>query len=89
MAKQVILPSNPEDIRKIRGNLQEISDSLTRIQAERSLIKDIKDVLKDDYNLPPKFISKLVKTFHNKDFDTQQAEHSDFEELWDTINLNA
>ena len=87
MATTLIVPSNPEDIKKINGNLQEIADAMTRIAAERELIKDIKAVMKEDFDLPPKYISKLVKTYYNQDFDTQEVENEDFCELWETINL--
>ena len=82
MAKTVVLPSNPADIEKIRGALQEIADAFTRMTAERELVKDIKAMLKEDFELPPKFITKLAKTYFNQDFEAQQVESEDFEELW-------
>jgi hypothetical protein len=38
--------SSPEDRKKIKDALQEISDSMTRVEAERDLIKDIVNDLK-------------------------------------------
>ena len=85
MTTTVIIPSNPEDRKKIRGALQEISDANLRITAERELIKDIKDMLKEDFELPPKFISKLSKTFINQDFEAQEIERDDFVALWEAV----
>ena len=82
MAKTVDLPTNPADIKKIRDALQEIADAFTRLTAERELVKDIKAMLKEDFELPPKFITKLAKTYFNQDFEAQQVESEDFEELW-------
>lgn len=85
MSKTIVIPSNPADLEKIRGNLQEIADAMTRIAAERELIKDIKAVMKEEHDLPPKYISKLAKTYYNQDFDTQEVEHEDFGELWEAV----
>ena len=82
MAKTVVIPTNPADIEKIRGALQEIADAFTRMTAERELVKDIKAMLKEDFELPPKYITKLAKTFYNQDFEAQQTESEDFDELW-------
>lgn len=86
MAKTVVIPSNPADLEKIRGALQEIADAFTRMTAERELVKDIKAQLKEDFELPPKFITKLAKTYFNQDFDTQEVEHEDFSELWEAVS---
>ena len=46
--------SSPADRKKIKDALQEISDSMTRIQAERDLIKDIVKEVADTHQLPKK-----------------------------------
>jgi hypothetical protein len=45
----VIVPSSPEDRKKILDALVEISNSLTRIEAERDLIKDILTSVEDKF----------------------------------------
>ena len=85
MATTVVIPSNPEDQKKIRGALQEIADAMTRITAERELIKDIKDSLKEDFELPPKFITKMAKTYFSQNFDAVVTEADDFQTLYETI----
>lgn len=85
MARTVVIPSNPADRKKIHDALQEIADANTRITAERELIKDIKEMLKEDFELPAKFISKLSKTFINQDFEAQETEREDFVELWEAV----
>ena len=41
--------SSPADRKRIKDSLQEISDSMTRMQAERDLVKDIKANLYEEY----------------------------------------
>lgn len=81
----VIIPSSLEDRRKIRGALVEISDSLTRISAERDLIKDIVAMLSDNYGLPKKQVNKMARVYHKQSFDTEVAEQDDFQTLYETI----
>jgi hypothetical protein len=69
MANQdVILPSNPNDIKKIMGKMIEIDGAMTRIVAERDLIKaTIKD-LSSEFQLPAKFLNKFARDYHKQNF---------------------
>lgn len=79
--------SNPEDRKRIRNALEEISNSMTRIEAERDLIKDIKAELLEAYKplLSRKQISKMAKVYHNQSFDAEVATHEEFEALYEEI----
>ena len=59
----VIIPSSLEDRKKIRGALEEISNSLTRIEAERSLIKEILQDVKINLNCLKSILERLLKSF--------------------------
>ena len=54
------LISNPEDRKKIKQALIEISDSMTRIDAEKDLIKDIIQDTSDNFKLPKKYLNKMA-----------------------------
>lgn len=82
MAKQIIIPSNPKDIERIGRLVQDACDCLTRIEAEREAIKDIVALIKEDFELPPKYSNKLIKTKYKGDFDKLEAEQEDFAELY-------
>jgi hypothetical protein len=47
-----MLPSNPKDLKKIDAALEEISNSKTRIEAERELIKEIVEGIAEDHDIP-------------------------------------
>lgn len=81
--------SNPADRKKIRDALQEISNSLTRISAERDLIKDIKADLFDEYKhvLSKKQIGKMARVYHKQNFNEEQVESSQFEALYEEVVL--
>ncbi len=70
---------------KILGCLQEISNSLTRIEAERDLIKDILQRMQDEFELPKKLSRKLAKTYHKRNFEEEVASQNDFVEIYETV----
>ena len=48
-----------EDKKKIKGALQEASNSLTRIDAERDLVKNIINDTSKNFQIPKKTVKKL------------------------------
>jgi lysyl-tRNA synthetase class I len=86
-----ILPSNPEDRKKIKSQLQEIAAALHWIDDKKSYIKDVTDDLHAKFKIPKKMSSKLAKTLHKHDYD-KQAEESDlfklfYEEVIDKVTV--
>lgn len=77
--------SSPADRKKIKDALQEISDSMTRIQAERDLIKDIVKEVSDTHQLPKKYINKMARIYHKQNFQITQQEQDELESLYITI----
>ena len=77
--------SNPVDRKKIKDALQEISDSMTRIEAERDLIKDIVKDVSDNFQLPKKYVNKMARIFHKQNYQITQQEQDELESLYITI----
>lgn len=79
--------TSPEDRKRIKDALQEISNSMTRIEAERDLIKDIKANLFEEFkdNLSKKQIAKMARVFHKQNFQEEVASHEQFEMLYEEI----
>lgn len=76
---------NPEDRKKIRDALQEISNSYTRVEAERDLIKEIISNMSEEFDLPKKTVRKMAKVYHKQNFSQEQQEFSDFEAVYAEI----
>jgi len=81
----IVVPSSPEDRRAIKNALQEISNSLTRIEGERDLIKDILQTVQDNQNIPKKYVRKLAKIYHKQNYNEVQQEQDDLETLYETV----
>lgn len=77
--------SNPADRKKIKDALIEISDSMTRVEAERDLIKDIVKSISDDFDLPKKYVSKMARLYHKQNFHNQQQENDELATLYETV----
>lgn len=77
--------SSPADRKKIRDALQEASNSMTRISAERDLIKDIAKDLADNYQLSKKHVRKMIRVYHKQNFSEEVADQNEFEQLYEEV----
>lgn len=77
--------SSVADRKKIRDALQEASNSMTRIAAERDLIKDIAKDLADNYQLPKKQVNKMIRVYYKQSFSEEVAQQDEFEQLYDQV----
>jgi len=73
------------DKAKVLGCLQEISNSLTRIEAERDLIKDILQKMQDECDIQKKLGRKLAKTYHKRNYEEEVAEQADFQTIYENV----
>lgn len=75
----------PEDIAKTTKALEEINDSMTRIAAERDLIKETVSKVSAELGINKKLIRRMAKSHFNRSFDMDVAEDKDFESLYETV----
>ena len=77
--------SNPADRVKIKKMLGEISGSMTRMEAERDLIRETIKEMSQQFQLPKKTLSRMAKVYHKQNYNQEVAEHEEFEGLYETI----
>lgn len=85
MAKTIVIPSNPAELKTIKNAIGEATDCLVRIDTEKEAMKDIVDDLAEKYELPKKFINKMIRTRHRASFDKETSEQEDFMELYSKV----
>lgn len=73
------------DKAKVLGCLQEISNSLTRIEAERDLIKEVLQKMQDECEIPKKLGRKLARVYHKRNYEEEVAEQSDFQTIYENV----
>lgn len=81
----VVIPSDDETKKRIRGALEEISNSMTRMGAERNLIKNILQDVEDDTQVPKKYLRKMANIFHKQNLNEVKTENDDVETLYETV----
>jgi hypothetical protein len=76
---------DPNDKLKLLGALKDMSMSMTRVEAEKDLQKNLKNDICKELDLNKKVFSKLVKTYHKQNFADEVADHQEFENLYEEI----
>lgn len=73
------------DKQKLKGAIQEISDSLTRASAERDLQKEIINKVSEELDLDKKLIRRLGKAYFKANFTEEAENNSAFEEFYEGV----
>jgi pyruvate/2-oxoglutarate/acetoin dehydrogenase E1 component len=81
----VVIPSSPEDKKKIRDAVIEMSDSMLRQESERGFQKDVCERIKDEIGLDAKYLKQLARVYHKQNFVEVQSKNEDFETLYEEI----
>ena len=73
------------DREKLFKIVQECSNSMTRMDAEKDFVREaIADTAKN-MQLPKKMVAKLVKVYHKQNFDEEVAVQEQFETLYESV----
>lgn len=77
--------STNEDKKKVANAIKEISDSMTRIDAEKDLIKDIIQVTYENHEIDKKHIRKLASIYHKQNMSEVRYEYDEVETLYEEL----
>lgn len=77
--------SSPVDQQKIKKMLSEISDSYTRISAERELVKETIEALAEDFDLDKKLLRKMAQIFHKQNYSEVESEQEELALLYESV----
>ena len=77
--------NNQEDKIKFKQAIQEISNSMTRTEAERDLINEIIKKISDEFTINKKIIRKIAKAYHKQNLTEEQQDHEEFVEIYDEV----
>ena len=73
------------DRKKLKGAIQELNDSMTRVAAEKELQKESITKICDELGLDKKLVRKMSKTYFNANFNSEVEEQKTFEEFYEII----
>ena len=77
--------SNAADRKKILDAITEISNSMTRISAERDFIKDAVADVSDKFQIPKKIVAKMARVYHKQSFNAEAEQNEEFESLYEEV----
>lgn len=80
-----VVLSSPTDRIELEKAIKEASGSLTRIDAERDLIKAIASKVKEDLEIKPAFFNQLVKVYHKQSRDAEEQKVEGLLEIYDQV----
>lgn len=75
----------PDDKKKINKALKTISESWSRIEAERDLVKNTKKDICGELDLDRRTFTRVAKTFHRQNLDEEQKAFDEYVEMYDDL----
>lgn len=77
--------TNPKDKERLINAVKEMSNSMTRMDAERDHQKDIVDKAADETGIDKKYIKRLSSIYHRQTFAQVQTEREELEGLYEQL----
>ena len=75
----------PEDKKKIASAIKEISNSMTRVDAEKELITDIITVTHQLHGVDKKHLRKIAGIYHKSNMAEVRTENDDIDTLYEEL----
>ena len=76
-----VMPSSPDDRKKIMDAMTEISSCMTRVEGEKSYIKETIADLHEKYQIPKKMLSRFAKCYHKSSYHEEIGADDEFETM--------
>lgn len=81
----IVIPSNPEDLKKLRAGVEEIVNSMTRVASESEYQKESVTELAKKFDVPKKFVKLMATDTFKMKFEKESNERSDYESLYESV----
>jgi len=76
---------SPEELKMVVDAIETINNSMTRVAAERDLVKDTVNKIHEETGFPKKLLRRIARTHYNRSFEMDLQENRDFESTYETI----
>jgi gamma-glutamylcysteine synthetase len=70
---------------KLFGVIKELSNSMTRVDGEKSFQKEAITAAAEEHGIEKKLLRKLAKTYHKQNFTEEKTVAEEFTELYETV----
>jgi len=82
---EIVIPSSPVDRKVVADGIKEISNSMTRIEGERTYIKESIDALHEKFNIDKKYLRRMARDYHKDQFEVVTEEDAQYSDLFEVI----
>jgi len=79
------IPINAEDRRKLKAMIVEMTNALSRADAEREHMKEIASAAVEEFGIKKTLINKLARTMYKNNYLDLQTENEHFEFLYEAL----
>lgn len=76
---------SPSDIEAVKEAAKERSKAMLRVDAEKELMKEITDKVKEDFGIKAGDFNALATRYHKQDLEAQKAKFENQCELFDKV----
>lgn len=83
--QELILPSNPAELARLRTCIQECSGYLLQAESFKSSCKDAIAEVCEELNLNKKLVNKMLRAYHKQNKDQVIAEAEQLEEAYTKV----
>lgn len=80
-----VMPTDAASQDKIRKAIQEVANSLARMDAEREFIKEALDPIQEEFGIKPKHLRKIARVYHKGNFGDEEQDFNAFETGYRTL----
>lgn len=81
----IIIPSSPADLKKLKDGIDEITNSMTRVDGEKEYQKEAIEELSEQTGIDKKYIRRLATEAHKDIFEKKSDEQDQFEQLYESV----
>jgi len=82
---EMMMLSNPEDRKKLFNCIQELDNSMTRMDGERNFQKEAIDSVAEELDLEKKYVRKLATIYHKQNMNQVKQEQEEVEALYEIM----
>lgn len=75
----------PEQRKAIKDMVVEVSASMTRMEGEKSLIKEAIAKVSTDHSIEKKILSRVARTFHAQSYVTATGDFDEFQTVYEEV----
>lgn len=70
---------------KLKKGLQELSNSMTRIDAEREYIREAVKELAEQHQMNKRTLRKIAVAYHKQNYNDETASFAEFQEVYEEL----